>query len=120
MGEYALHIGTKTKFLNLFRRIFTTPPFENFLIKQVESNQHVFWQKLIPPNYLYKKNSVRNATINGINFLLDVSNVVEHLVYFRIAPENFRVVEKRLKTAEIVFDIGANIGSTSLFFASVN
>jgi FkbM family methyltransferase len=45
---------------------------------------------------------------------------MEHLVYFRIAPENFKPVEEKLQKAKVVFDVGANIGGTTLLFAHKN
>ena len=93
VNEYALHIGPKTKFLNFFRRVFTIPAVEKSLLRRLEQRPNFLLRKLIPPNYLYKKNTARRTTIHGINYLLDISNVVEHLVYFRIAPENFTLVE---------------------------
>jgi len=119
-NEYALHIGPKTKFLNFFRRVFTIPVIENFLVRQLEQHPNIFFRKLIPPNYLYKTNSTRYVTIDGVKFILDISNVVEHLIYFRIAPENFGLVEDQLSKADVIFDVGANVGSTTLFFASRN
>jgi FkbM family methyltransferase len=120
MSSYALHIGPKTRFLNLFRRAFKVPFLENFLAQQIGRSSWKFWQKLVPPDYLYQKGSLRQVNINGIRYVLDIHNVVEHLVYFRIAPENFGPVEPVLKNARVLFDIGANIGSTALYFASKN
>ena len=120
VNEYALHISPKTKFLNFFRRIFIIPWVEKQLVRRLGQHPNILLKKLIPPNYLYKKKTTRHTTINGVKFLLDISNVVEHLVYFRIAPENFSLVEDKLEKAKIVFDVGANIGSTTLLFASKN
>lgn len=120
MNEYELHIGAKTRFLNIFRRLFMFPFLENILISQIERNKNSLWEKLIPSNYLYKKGTIRQAKVDGLNFLLDISNAVEHLVYFRIAPENFKPVEPVLQKAKFIFDVGANIGSTALFFAQEN
>ncbi|HEY0041037.1 MAG TPA: FkbM family methyltransferase [Flavisolibacter sp.] len=120
MNEYALYIGPKTRFLNFFRRVFTIPFVEYLLVKKMKGNHHRLWEKLIPPNYLYKSGSLRKTKIDGVAFLLDISNVVEHLAYFRIAPEKFELVQTPIQTATIIFDIGANIGSTALAFAREN
>jgi FkbM family methyltransferase len=119
MNEYALHIGLKTHFLNLFRRVFALPLFEKFLVRMVRK-RHRLWQKLIPPEYLYKKGSIRRTNVNGVEFLLDISNVMEHYVYFDIAPENFKPIDEKLRNAKVIFDVGANIGSTTLLFAYKN
>lgn len=120
MNEYALRIGAKTRFLNFFRKVFTLPVCERFLVRRIDGSRSGFWRKLVPPDYLYRNGSFRRTTINGISYLLDISNVVEHLVYFRLAPENFQPVEEKLRTARVVFDVGANIGSTALYFARQN
>jgi len=119
-NEYALHIGFKTKFLNLFRRLFQLPFLERFLIRQIQPGKSNIWKKLVPPDYLYKKGSVRRTSVDGVEFQLDISNVVEHLVYFRVTPENFKPVEEVIKSAKVIFDVGANIGSTALYFAMEN
>lgn len=119
-NEYALHIGLKTKFLNFFRRVFMIESLERFLIKQVEGDPNSLWRKLIPPDYLYKRGSLRNTTINGTRFQFDISNVVEHLAYFRIAPENFKLVDERIMSAKVIIDAGANVGTTTLLFAAAN
>jgi FkbM family methyltransferase len=45
---------------------------------------------------------------------------VKHLVYFSIPPENFPPLEQKIREAAIIVDVGANIGSTTLFFATKN
>ena len=119
-NEYALHIGPKTKFLNFFRRVFTIPAIENFLVRRLEQDPNIFFRKLIPPNYLYKTNSTRHVIIDGVKFILDISNVVEHLIYFRNEPEKFGLVNDEIGKAKIIFDVGANVGGTTLLFASKN
>lgn len=120
MNEYALHIGPKTRFLNFFRRVFTLPVLENFLVRQIDRSRNMIWRKLVPPDYLYSKGAVRKRKIDGVEYQLDISNVMEHMVYFQLAPENFTPVDEKLKKARVIFDVGANIGGTSLFFASKN
>lgn len=117
MNEYAFRIGPVKYIANLFRRLFTVPFFERFLVKQIERSRNPVWKKLVPPGYLYKPGSLRRTTINGLSFLLDISNVVENLVYFRKTPENFKPVEALLRGANVIFDVGANIGETALLFA---
>ena len=119
-NEYALRIGPKTRFLNCFRRVFQLPFLERFLVRQVKHSRNPVWRKLVPPDYLYKKGSIRRTDSEDLRFELDISNVVEHLVYFHLTPENFSPVKEAVRTARVIFDVGANIGGTSLFFASNN
>lgn len=118
--NYTLYIGNKTKFLNFFRRLFKIPFIENFLVEIYTRGNNRFISKLIPPNYLYKKGSYRTIVRNGIKYKLDISNVVDHLTYFGFQDNCYDSVIKNIKSSEIILDIGANIGTTALFFAKKN
>jgi FkbM family methyltransferase len=74
----------------------------------------------VPPNYLYKKYSARNVNRQGINYILDISKVVDHNIYFGYKESGYNNVLEDLKTASTIFDIGANIGNSSLFYSSIN
>ena len=120
MVNYHLKKTPKTRFLNLFRRLFTIPFFENILVSKVLNSKSVFFQKLVPPDYLYKKNSLRSVTREGIKYKLDISNVVDHYVYYGFKDANYDSILPDLKNAQVILDIGANVGVTSMFFASIN
>ena len=120
MNSYHLHQSSKTKFLNFFRSIFTIRLFENFLIFLLLEKKLIVFRKLIPPNYLYKNCSFRNVTRDGINYKLDISNVVDHFLYYGIKDFCYDSIIDTIKNAKVILDIGANIGSTSLFYASIN
>jgi FkbM family methyltransferase len=78
------------------------------------------WSKITPPNYLYAKHSTRRVKRDGINYDLDISNVVDHAIYFQLEGDLFESVQAELKKAEVIFDIGANIGSTAMYFAKTS
>jgi FkbM family methyltransferase len=54
---------------------------------------------------------------NGIVFELDLSEYMEHAVYFGQSNEERTEMNAQMKEGMIVFDIGANIGDTALNFA---
>ena len=120
MNKYKIKKTSTTRALNLLRVFFTFPILENILITLISNNRYKFIQKIIPPDYLYKKGSLRYITRKGINYKLDISNVVDHYLYFQIDDFEYDSILDELKKARVILDIGANIGTTSLFFASIN
>lgn len=120
MKELEYKKSPKTKILNTFRRVFTIPIFEKMLVKKLLKNPSNFSIKLIPPDYLFKSGSVRIVERKGINFKLDISNVVDHYLYWGLEYANYETIVPHIKEANVILDIGANIGVTSLYFASIN
>jgi len=120
MDQYHLRMTAKTRFLNFFRGIFTIPAIEKFLLQKNLKYHSPFFQKLIPPNYLYKKPSIRKVARNGIFYKLDVSDVIDHYLYWGYKDHGYNTILEELKNANVILDIGANIGDTALFYASVN
>ena len=117
---YHLHQSFKTKFLNVFRRAFTIPFIEKFMQKKMLQNSTGIYRKLIPSNYLYKRGSYRQFKRGDINYKLDISNVVDHLLYFGISDSDYTSILPQIKAASVILDIGGNIGTTALYFASIN
>jgi FkbM family methyltransferase len=120
MNGYHLELSIKTKFLNTFRKIFTVKFFEFKLLSFLANNKSDIYKKIIPPDYLYPAQSLRLVTRNEINFKLDISNVVDHNLYFGINEDGFDNVLACLRSANVILDIGSNICSISLFFAKIN
>jgi FkbM family methyltransferase len=121
MSRYELKQSFKTRALNAVRRMFATPRMEKMLIGKIENSPpHTVWRKVIPPNYLYPKNSIREVTRENVNYKLDISNVVEHFIYFGYKDKMFEPVMSDIKAAKVILDIGANIGSTAMYFSKVN
>jgi FkbM family methyltransferase len=120
MQEYHFRITTKTKILNFLRMLFRLPLFENALLALQNSPLKPFVRKLIPPNYLYPKDSFRFATHRGAKFKLDISNTVDHYLYWKLEEDDYNSIVANIQTAKTIFDIGANIGSTALYFAHLN
>lgn len=118
--KYTLHQPPTTRVLNAFRKVFTIPAIEKLLVRNMINNGSWFVSKLIPPDYLYKKGSVRSVEREGIRYHLDISHVVDHCIYWGIKDLSFYRILDRIKQARVILDIGANIGNSSLFFASQN
>lgn len=121
MNKYILKQSLKTKTLNFFRTFLMRPSMENIIFRQINKhNGNTIWTRFVPPNYLYPKESMRQVTRNNIRYILDISNVVDHFIYFGFTERVYDPVEKDIKQAKVVFDIGANIGTTAMYFSSIN
>lgn len=120
MKNTTLKVSSKTKVLNLFRRVFTLPFLEKMLVNLLLKKKSAFLIKLIPPEYLFPNNSIRKVQRNGINFELDISNVVDHYLYWGLEYDTYQSILDEIGKAKVILDVGANIGVTSLFFASQN
>ncbi len=109
----------KTPFLNLFRRISQIPFIENKLAESIIAGSKLS-QKLIAGNQLYPKGSFRNCTRNNINYRVDISDYMEHAIYFGISDGgdfDRRVLYSLIQEDFVCFDVGANIGETTFNFA---
>ncbi len=120
MSSYQIKKTPKTKFINLFRTVFTLPPFEDALVALTSKSRSPLLRKFVPPNYLYKRESFRTITRENIKYKLDISNVVDHYLYFGLEDPVYTSVLETIQNANTILDIGANIGTTSLYFASLN
>jgi len=95
--------------------LFKWNVLEDLLISELMGD-YFFWKKLVPPEYLYKKNSWRNAVRNDIHLRLNISNVVDHEIYFNLYDRSFNKFIEKFDHANIIWDVGANIGWTVLQF----
>lgn len=116
MKDYKLVISLKVKFFNFFRRVFTYSFFEKLLLNIILTSSASIWRKLIPPNYLYPKPSYRNCFRYNRSFLLDISTVYEHFVYYGYLEKHFNLVRQYFTANMTIFDVGANIGAAALYF----
>lgn len=111
----------KTRVFNIFRNISKIPIIETFLAERIKNGSKLA-SKLIAGIKLYPKNSIRNCCRNGINYRLDISDFMEHGLYFNINDTvdfDRRFLFSLIKDDFICFDIGANIGETTLNFAKL-
>lgn len=73
--------------------------------------------KLVPPNYLYSPGSFRNCNVDGINYLVDLSDTNGHLNYFGLKDPGQKKLLSNIREGMTVLDIGANIGALTLQMA---
>ena len=71
--------------------------------------------KFLAGNHLYAKNSIRNVERNNIKYHLDISDYQEWLIYANSDSDSSNGVINYLNNSQIVLDIGANVGQTSLW-----
>lgn len=109
----------KTRFYNFFRKRFANPTADKLLagaMRKLTSFQFLF-SKLIAPEYLYRKPSYRNYEKDGIKMNLDISNLVDHFIYFSFPDVAINNFISRLKPTDQIIDVGTNIGYTTLQFS---
>lgn len=113
-------LGFKSRILNLLRKkLFSNYLVEKFLLgKTLKYGDYSFWKKFIAPYYDYPEKTMRLVTRRGINFNLDLSNLVEYVIYwYGCVDENQDQLFADLKENGVVIDVGVNIGGTLLQFA---
>lgn len=117
---YLKNIGTKTKILNFFRRIFFLSFFEKMLVNATKGQEHErMIAKLVPNHYQYAPNSLRKVKRNGINFVLDLSDLVDWWIYFGFKDLGRMELFSKVRKGGVIIDIGANIGEVSMNFAKI-
>ena len=89
------------------------------IVKISNGAENSFWTKLVPPEYLYSKGSTRQLIRNGISYILDISDTVDHFIYFGFVDTAFDRIMSYVKQDDVIFDVGANIGRFTLVFASL-
>lgn len=120
MQDYNLKITFKTKCLNSFRRLFMFKISELFLINFIRKiAPSSLYNKFVPPNYLYSPNSKRIVQRDMLNYDLDLSDVVDHGIYFQLKDSGRNKLYALTKKEMTVFDIGANMGDTALNFSKI-
>lgn len=112
---YYSRASWKTRALNTLRRIFLWRPLENWLAARTQG-RHVssFMARLVPHEYLYPRGSWRNVRRNGFDLKLDLSDAVDHYIYYGLAEPGYDRLFQYVKSGARVIDVGANIGMLSL------
>lgn len=70
--------------------------------------------KLVPENRQYKPGTVRRATRNGLNYLLDISDYQQWLIYYGFLNDRPDGLFELVKPGFNIIDVGGNIGQTSM------
>jgi FkbM family methyltransferase len=107
----------KTK--DRFRSILKLPLLEKVWISLVKNKTYgTAITKFTPNHYSYKDPTLRKVSRNGVNYELNLTNIVEWHLYFgfkEIAKEKLLQLNSNPVT---VIDVGANIGEVSFSFAN--
>jgi FkbM family methyltransferase len=110
----------KNFILNSLRKSFRYFPFESIICyfsqdKSIES----FIGKIIPDNKLYPENTIRRVKRNKINYVLDISDYQNWLIYFGLNNDKPEGLYELVKKKSIIIDVGGNIGQTAMNFAKI-
>jgi FkbM family methyltransferase len=114
----SVRLRFSTRFYNVFRYFFKIPLVESVLLSKILKKPRSILNKFIPPLYLYKRGSIRFVERDHIKYVLDISRLLDHSIFFGLIKEPAWVnLFKNLKRDAIIIDAGANIGYLSLHFA---
>lgn len=110
----------KRSVIRLAKHIFFIPPFESALRKLTAGKEYgTLISRLAPTQDQYEKGTIRNTTVNGINFRLDLSDLVAWFVYWGFSERSRNSLYALAKESDVVFDIGANMGDVTLNMAKI-
>lgn len=111
---------TKKKILNIFRNIWKVPFLENLLVKITSGKTYGSFVTKLPPNhYQYREGSFRKVKRKGVNFSLDISDIMAWYIFYGFKEEAKERLYSLVNKSDIVIDVGANIGETTLNFAKL-
>lgn len=114
----SVRLRFSTRFYNLFRYFFKIPLVESVLVSKILKKPRSILNKFVPPLYLYKRGSIRSVERDHVKYVLDISRLLDHSIFFGLIKEPAWVnLFKNLKRDAIIIDAGANIGYLSLHFA---
>jgi FkbM family methyltransferase len=108
-----------TAFLKkLIRRLFTFMPAEKVLVLFLAKFPNSRLLKgITPSNEYYPAKCIRRCRRDGVNYLLDIHDYQNWLIYFYSESDSSFWALTYLKKGDIVLDIGGNIGQTALMMA---
>jgi len=106
--------------INTIREIWKIRFLENILVKITTNKIYGTSITKTPPNhYQYKTGSIRQTQKDGINYELDISDIMDWYIYFGFREPARLKLYDLISEGDIVFDVGANIGDTTLHFAKI-
>lgn len=119
--KYPFKIPLRTKVINVFRYFFKWRLLEHFLLERLVTSPDSWWQRCVPPLYLYGEGSIRKVTRENLNFVLDLSRMLDHSIYFyALRDVAWLNLFRQIEHDYFIIDAGANIGYLSLKFARLS
>jgi FkbM family methyltransferase len=109
----------KTQFLDILRSINKIPFIEQYLVR-LSLQKNALARKIIGSQTLYPQGTIRQCNRHGINYRLHINDYIDHGIYFGLHDQddfNRNDLLSLISPGNIVLDIGANIGDTSLHMA---
>lgn len=103
----------KKLILGIVHGLFKIQPIETLFVYFLSMFPTSFLQKLAPTNDTYSKKEVRNGKRNGINYQMYLYDYMQWSLYFYNQRDSSLGLLDYVKTGNVVFDIGGNIGQTS-------
>ena len=111
---------SRKKILNTCREIWKLKLLEMLLVKLTKNKMYgTFFTKLPPNHYQYKKGTVRKVEIDGVRYELDISDIMDWYIYFGFKDVARAKLFDITNKGEVIIDVGANIGGTTLNFAKI-
>jgi len=106
------NLSGKTKLFNSIRNIFKVSPIEKCLVTLSQGKSPAsFIGKLLPSHYLYGRGSHKMVNRYGLNFNLDISDLVDWSLYFGLKETAHEKLYALCRENYIVMDIGTNNGA---------
>jgi FkbM family methyltransferase len=104
--------------LNYVRKCFLWAPAEALVLRVVRgAPMESRLAKILPNHYQYPKPSFRRVRRFGLEYSLDISNLVDWAIFYELREAEQEIYYRRVRKGGTVLDVGANVGSTLLRFA---
>lgn len=113
-------IQMRKALIRLAKSVFHFRPVEDLLrSKTIGVEYGTFISRLAPTHETYKKETLREVNLNGINFSLDISDLMGWFVYWGFAEAARTNLYALVNRNDTVLDVGANLGEVALNLAKI-
>ena len=111
-------LSAKTRVFDFFRSVFKIGFLERVLLAVVRGAPYgSTLTKLIPNPHQYAPRTFRRVERDGIKWELDISCMAQWPMYWGLTEDSRKRLYSLIHRGNTVFDVGANIGETTLHFA---
>lgn len=108
----------KQKVLDTLRLIWKLGLFEKMLVDLTKGKVFGLPVTKFPPNhYQYSEGTIRRCERDGINYELDLSDMVDWYIYFGFREPSREKLYELVEEGNVVFDVGANVGDVAMHAA---